>query len=295
MDPGEVVVILGPNGSGKSTLLRLLATDLAPGSGELLLFGEPAAPPTPALRRRIGFAAHEPAHLEPLTGAENARFFLRLLGSEADGRARLHSLLDGFRLMEAASLPVAEYSFGMKRKLLLAQVLAPAPELLLLDEPTIGLDPDAVTFLGAQVRSAARRGSALVLATNEVHRTPQWATRIVFLHRGRVVEDAEPEALRGRLPGDRRIEVRFRGSPGEMAPLSGLEVVRIEPGLLEARSRDPDRVLPTLLSALADAGARIRAVRVHEPDLGDLFHTLTGEPLAADAARSGEQGWQEEA
>ena len=292
VEPGEIVVALGPNGSGKSTLLRLLATDLRPTAGELMLLCRPAVPATPELRRRIGYAPDEPVHLEPLTGEENLRFFAGLAGSgkgeglpDPDAREEgLRRLLEAFALEPVSRVPVAQYSFGMRRKLLLAEALATSPHLLLLDEPTVGLDPEGVRALGAQIRELASRGTAVVMATNEVRETPQWATRILFLHQGRVVVDGNPAELRARIPGGTRIRVALEDEVPELPPTPGVTVRTEGPGVLEGVSADGTRSLPPLLQTLVEAGARVREIRVREPDLGDLFRELTGQELEPDTA-----------
>jgi ABC-2 type transport system ATP-binding protein len=311
--PGEVVVVLGPNGSGKSTLLRLLATDLRPTAGELRLLGRPAVPPTPDLRRRIGYAPDEPVHLDPLTGEENLRFFAGLAGSGKGGglldpdarEGEARRLLQLFALEPLSRVPVGQYSFGMRRKLLIAEALATSPDLLLLDEPTVGLDPEGVRALGGEIREMASRGAVVVMATNEVRETPQWATRIFFLHQGRVVVDGDPAELRARIPGGTRIRVALEDEVPELASVPGVTVRREGPGVLEGVSADGTRGLPALLQALVDAGAGVREIRVREPDLGDLFRELTGEelrpgeeppvpagtvPVADDSAESREMG-----
>jgi ABC-2 type transport system ATP-binding protein len=278
---GEVGVVLGPNGSGKSTLLRLLATDLLPGTQTLELFGTYAARPTPALRRRIGYGPDSTPHFDELTGRENARFFLELGGGSS---ARLGELLDEFALSPVADTPVAEYSFGMRRKLLLAGVLASDAELLLLDEPTVGLDPAAVRALGRRLRERAAGGAAVVVATNDVHAAPEWASRIVFLHRGRVVEDADPDELRRRLGGRTHLHIRFEGTLADPPRVDGLSDLHLEEGLLLAESSMGGRPLPDLIRALLVAGVEVREARVREPDLGDLFEAWTGTPLSDGGA-----------
>lgn len=279
VDEGETVVALGPNGSGKSTLLRLLATDLRPGSGDLTLLGAPARSAGPALRRRIGWVPDAAPHFPWLTGRENARVFLELAGG-GTGTARLDRLLEDFALSDVADVPVARYSFGMRRKLLLVETLAAAPDLLLLDEPSVGLDPPAVAALRSRLAEAASGGAAVVLATNEVREVPEWGDRVLFLHRGRVVRQGTPAELRRSVEGRTHIEIRVHGEPPSLPALEGIEIARAAPDRVVAESRDEGRCLPLLLEALQERGARVREVRVRPRDLGDLFEALTGEPMA---------------
>jgi ABC-2 type transport system ATP-binding protein len=244
IEAGERLALIGPNGSGKTTLARLLATDLSPSGGELDLLGESARRPTPELRRRIGYAGDRPIHWEPLTGAENLRFFWEVgrvrddedssweerglipgasphpcsdLDSDPDhdSRSRLAplSVARTLGLGPVLDEPVSRYSFGMRRRLLLSEVLASRAELLLFDEPTVGLDPSGVVAFGRELLARARQGAAVVLATNEVREVPGWATRVLFLSEGRVVADGTPESLLQRVKGRTLVTVRFR-TPG---------------------------------------------------------------------------------
>ncbi len=308
VEPGEVVALLGPNGSGKTSLLRLLATDLRPSGGTLELLGTPTRGAGPPLRRRIGYAPDQPVHLDALTGAENLRLFTRLAGADpGDAHLDLAGLLRTFALDGVADTPVGSWSFGMRRKLLLAQALASRPELLLLDEPAVGLDPAGTEALGILLRDRAGAGAAVVLATNEIREAPFWAHRIVFLHKGRVLADASPVRLLQDLQGRTMIQVTVAGGPppaaalAELGELPGVTGLRVSPGVgVEAGARDAGaratritaetleagRPLPHLLQLLVEAGAQVREVRIREPGLSDLFRTLTGEEL--DTTPSGD-------
>ncbi len=199
---GETLALLGPNGSGKSTLLRILAGDLAPSRGARhRIAGDDAAP---ALRR-FGYAPDEAAHFDELSGRENAVFFARANGA---GPRAVDALLAAFGLAADAGVAAGEYSFGMRRKLALVEAMAHAPALLLLDEPTIGLDPAALLALTAELQSRTQAGAAVVLATNDAA-AAALATRIVFLHRGRKVADSPAQALLRSVAGETRIDVEL--------------------------------------------------------------------------------------
>ncbi|MEX2528733.1 MAG: ABC transporter ATP-binding protein [Gemmatimonadota bacterium] len=295
---GEVVAILGPNGSGKTTLLRLLSTQLTPQSGRLSLLGSPADPPTAALRRRIAFAADEAIHIDALTGEENLRFFQALRGMAGLGRPEAEAGTDWmhvFGLASVADRPVSEYSFGMCRKLLLAEALSARPRLLLLDEPSVGLDPDGVTALEEGVAACARDGGAVVLASNEIRETPFWAHRILFLHAGQVVASGAPEELVARFGGRTRVEIHLDSTnvtPGHLSQiraLEGVENVGVEGDRLEAESSMGSRLLPELIRYLVDAGLEVRTVHLRHPGLDDVFQALTGTRLQP-ALRPSEEG-----
>lgn len=296
--PGEIVTLLGPNGSGKSTLLRLLATDLRPTAGSLALLGEATASSQRRLRRRIGYAPDTPVHVSPLTGEENSALFVELGGRGAATPERISGLFEAFALSDVRRTPVSEYSFGMRRKLLLVEAIAPAPELLLLDEPALGLDPAGTGALRDAIQESAAAGAAVVLASNETRDLPLWGSRIAFLHQGAVVEDAEVATLLARLGTGTRIEVGLeeedagarsdRGAGETLArrllEVEGIEEARFTGRRLEVRSSAGGRVLPPLISTLLADGLSILDVRVREPELADLFFTLTGERLAGESA-----------
>ncbi|MEX2530830.1 MAG: ABC transporter ATP-binding protein [Gemmatimonadota bacterium] len=291
VEAGEVLAVVGPNGSGKSTLLRLLATDRIAGDGSLTLFGLPAAPPSPQLRRRIAFAPDEGPHLSALTGRENLDLFRALRGRAAGpSHRRQDALLEAFSLGREADRPVAEYSFGMRRKLLLLEAIAGAPDLLLLDEPSIGLDAPGLGALQSEIRSRSGAGGTVVLATNELRELPFWADRVLLLDRGRRLVCDTPGALLQELQGRTRIRIALAPHPPEWrAPLERelrtvphVHAVGGEAGFVEVQSTAGGAPLPALLSLVLDAGLEVRDVHLSEPGLADVFEALTGRRLEHD-------------
>jgi heme exporter protein A len=182
---GEAVALLGPNGAGKTTLLRVLALLLRPSGGRLALFGTDAGEAPPALRRRIGYVGHESLCYPDLTAAENLAFYARLF-AVPDAAARIAELVAWAGLEGAARRPVRAYSRGMSQRLALARALLHAPDLLLLDEPYSGLDPQAVDALQARLVGLAAAGHSIVLTTHDIERVAPVATRVAILHRGRI-------------------------------------------------------------------------------------------------------------
>ena len=294
--PGEAVAVLGPNGSGKTSLLRALATDLLPTEGELSLLGHSVLRDRLARTRRlIGYAADTAIHFDVLTGSENARIFSGLApaphrpdggprAGQEDAEGRIRELFTAFDLQTVSDVPVAEYSFGMKRKLLLIQTLALDPPLLLLDEPAVGLDPRAMSALREALDRRRESGGTVVLSSNEVREVPLWAERILFFHGGRLVADAPLLSLLGRLEGRTRIEIDYRtasAAPRQegLESIDGVEEARLDSGGAVLQSSRGGQPLPAVAQWLQEAGCRIRDVRVREPDLSDVFRELTGEVL----------------
>lgn len=277
---GEIVVLLGPNGSGKTTALRLLAGDLRPSAGELVhACGR-------SRRDRLactGYVQDSAAQIDELTGRENARVFGRAFGAGDDATDRL---LARFGLAGDADVAVGEYSFGMRRKLALVQALAHAPPVLLMDEPSIGLDPAATATLHELLRERAQAGAAIVIATND-SRVTVLADTVLFIHAGRVIASGSPGELLESVEGGARIEVTLDGMPPRPPDLPpGITASRSSVGLVFAVADGP-AALPEICRALVVAGARIRRVDIREPGFDDVFRKLTGVELDADLRSTG--------
>jgi ABC-2 type transport system ATP-binding protein len=219
----EIVGVLGPNGAGKTSLLRLIATGKRCAAGTLALLGHDARRPTTSLRRMIGVAGDEAVHVDALTGRENLALFARAAGMLPAAAARAAAaMLERFHLAADADRPVAEYSLGMRRRLLLAEALAHQPRLLVLDEPTTGLDPGGREALREVLQERAAAGAAVVCASNDVAEIERLAGRVVFLRGGRKVLEGGPRDLIAALGEEPVVEMRhpdlgdvFRRATGE--------------------------------------------------------------------------------
>jgi ABC-type multidrug transport system ATPase subunit len=195
LEPGEVVGLMGPNGSGKTTLLRMLATASTPTSGRLTWFGNSNSR-DPSVRRRLGIVLDQAAHFDQMTGYQNAWFFARQFGLAPDlARSRLEELFSWSGIWEAKDQRVGEYSLGMKRRLNLVEALVHRPQILLLDEPTLALDYRAELDLIERLQLLTLTGTAIILATNDVHLAERICDRILFLHQGRIAERASAEVF----------------------------------------------------------------------------------------------------
>jgi heme exporter protein A len=197
VEAGELVVLLGSNGAGKTTLLRVLALLLRAQAGRLALFGVDAASAPPSLRARVGYVGHESFCYPDLTAAENLGFYARLF-AVGDAPARIAELIAWAGLETAARRAVRTYSRGMSQRLALARAMLHRPDLLLLDEPFSGLDPQAVDALQERLAALRLAGHAVVLTTHDVDRAAPIATRLAILHRGRVAwahDGGAPDAV----------------------------------------------------------------------------------------------------
>ena len=275
-EAGERIVAMGPNGSGKSTLLRLVSTALPSPPGSLLLFGEDPGRTPRDVRRRLGVVQDEPVHVDALTGLENALLFAELYGvPKTRARSTLEPLFEAFGLEQVRDVPVSEYSYGMRRKLLLVEALAHRPDLLILDEPALALDPPSQTALLSILEQRSSEGACTLVATNEPSLAQRLATKVVFLVQGEIVAQGSTDDLLAELVGTTRIEIRVRESFASDLTLNGV-VITVLSDRIMAESRSGIDVLPRLTEAILGKGGQITNVEVREPDLRDVFTQLTG-------------------
>jgi ABC-2 type transport system ATP-binding protein len=285
LSPGEVLGLMGPNGSGKTTLLRMLATAATPTSGRISWFGS-SKPRDPSVRRRLGIMLDQPAHFEQLTGYQNAWFFAHQFGvGDQLARERLDELFRWSGLSGARDQRVAEYSLGMKRKLSLVEALVHRPSVLLLDEPTLALDYRAELDLIERLQLLSLTGTAVVLATNDVHLAERICDRVIFLHEGRVIRQGRVPDLLTEVAGSKEVQLQLNSPIGleNLRALAAVEAANVEGDTVHivlARGANPAQVL-AVLNGTADL---VSTMRVRRPNLGDLFLKLTG--VALPAARS---------
>ena len=288
--PGERIVLMGPNGSGKTTLLRILATELACSFGSLEIFGVPPGVNKLTVRRRMGFARDQPIHMESLTGRENAELFAELYGlKNRDAKSRLDSLFLSFGLSDVENIPVRSYSHGMKKKLQLLESFAHDPELIILDEPTLGLDPLGLEVFVDLLNQEQTRDRCVVVATNNPEVAMRVATSVVFLMDGAVVTRGSPEKLLEQLADETKVEIRTSGNmQGDIDfEIEGM-VPEILPGKVLVNMPANAGSLPVLMAGVLDAGLEISKIEITRPDLSDVFLLLTGRALEEDV--SGEEG-----
>jgi ABC-2 type transport system ATP-binding protein len=286
LQPGELLGLLGPNGCGKSTTLRVLTGLLVPQAGELYWHGERVAPGDRRLRAIMGVVFQAPSLDARLSLRENLSLAARLYGFSArDARARVAQALAFAQLEARADSKVSELSGGMKRRLEVARALLHDPRLLLLDEPTTGLDEVSFQRVWERIfQLRSQLGTSVIVAT---HRAEEAALcdRVAVLDRGRIVACDTPQALIDRLAGDvLTLEVDDPDAlSSEILQLFGLEA-RVVGDTLVLECERGHELVPRLIEALP-AGA-VRSLSMHRPDLSDVFVKLTGHSLDQAGAQS---------
>lgn len=277
---GELIGVLGPNGSGKTTLLSLLATVAAPNSGELRYFGDKVAEYS-SVRHRIGYVSDSIAHYGDLTGFENAMMFAGLYGvDKAIAKKRIEKLFDHFELAQDAQKKAKQYSFGMKRKLTIIESLIHEPEILILDEPTIGLDYASENKMHDLLKEKASAGTCIVIATNNIREAESICDRVVFMHKGHVVADETPRNLIDELGETRSINIEL-SEPIHLMPASEKFNISVNSDgtvITAIANRDPFALIE-ISDACVRAGGDIRKIEVEDTDLGAVFTNIVGEAI----------------
>jgi ABC-2 type transport system ATP-binding protein len=285
-ESGQVVALLGPNGAGKTTFVRALATLLRPDGGSLHVAGHDVRREPEAVRRVIGLAGQHAAVEPTMTGRENLEMVARLFGqSRRSARANSASVLDRIGLTPDANRLVRTYSGGMRRRLDLGASLVGEPRLLLLDEPTTGLDPRSRIELWDAIRTLVDRGTDVLLTTQYLDEADHLAGHIVIVDHGRVVAAGSPPELKQRLGGN-VIEIHVRDR-GDVARVAGAlaRVDHADPQIEEATRRVSVGVeagsepLRRALRTLDDVGIVIDDIALRPPKLDEVFLGLTGQPL----------------
>ncbi len=275
VERGEVVSLIGPNGSGKTTLLRCLATRSRPQMGVVSWFGDPSRD---AARRHLAVVFDATANADELTGRENLAFFSAARGVPAKDAEQV---LQAAEIAEVGDEPVAAYSYGMRRRLLLAEALAGDPPLLLLDEPTLGLDVSGQRWLTRALKRRSQAGLATCVSTNDTQFVEQVATRVCFLVEGRVVHDAPLLDLLDSLGGTRQILLTSREALplAQMRSIPGVEAVAATGDGATVVAKQREGLLADLLATLGDLDRSLLDLSVREPGLADCFLRITGRPL----------------
>jgi ABC-2 type transport system ATP-binding protein len=289
-EPGRVVAILGPNGAGKTPFVRSLATLVRPDEGTLRVAGIDALRHPDQVRRAIGLAGQFAAVEEAMTGRENLRMVARLFGHDRRGAARnAAAVLDQLGLADAGDRLVRTYSGGMRRRLDLGASLVGRPRLLLLDEPTTGLDPRSRNELWEAIRALVAGGTDVLLTTQYLDEADQLAQRVVIVDHGRVIAEGTPGELKTRAGRD-LVEVHAR-RPDDLGRLAAaLAPLGVEAPRTDVAGR---RVTVPVDTGPAAVTAAVRAVEglavelddigLRRPTLDEVFLTLTGRAADADA------------
>jgi ABC-2 type transport system ATP-binding protein len=283
--PGEILGLLGPNGAGKTTSVSIACGLLRPDGGEVRVAGKPLLKDDDAGKRRMGLVPQDLALHEELTAIQNLRFFGALYG--LGGKRLLSSAqeaLDFVGLKDRMNDRVGTFSGGMKRRLNLAAGLLHDPEVLLLDEPTVGVDPQSRNAIFENLEALRQKGKALLYTTHYMEEAERLCDRLVILDHGRVIAVGTLAELRGRLAVAEHLVVEMaapvsEGLLGEIRTLPGVLGAEASGPELKLRLADLSRTCPEALALLFSRGAPFHRLRTERPDLEEIFLHLTGKEL----------------
>ncbi len=281
---GETVGLLGPNGAGKTTTIAMVCGLLEPDVGEIRVGGERMHPRTTAPRRLLGYVPQDLALYPDLSARENLRFFGRLqrLG-RADLATRVEEVLEVTGLGDRGDDRVEHFSGGMKRRLNIGVGLLHRPTLLVLDEPTVGVDPQSRNSILLAIEALAGEGLAVLYTTHYMEEAERLCDRIAIMDRGRVVAEGTRRELIATVGEHDLVRLEVTGDAGAAAAacadLAAVDSADAEDDTITCLTRGAAALLPALLGAVAGAGASVTGVEVREPDLEDVFLHLTGRAL----------------
>ena len=279
---GEIFGLLGPNGAGKTTTIGCISTLLAPTSGHIRVMGHDVVKEGIEARRSMGVVPQEIALYEDLSAEENLSYWGGAQGLRgALLRERIREVLDLTGLLDRAREPIKRYSGGMKRRLNFACGIVHRPRVLLLDEPTVGVDPQSRVRLLELVREQARGGACVLYTTHYMEEAEALCDRLAIVDHGRICAQGTLAELRAML-GERDV-LRLSGAfhPEQvrqaLARVEGVEVIHADEALLALAMTDASHRLPLIFAALN--GSELRGTTLTQPSLESLFIKLTGTEL----------------
>jgi ABC-2 type transport system ATP-binding protein len=279
---GTIFGLLGPNGAGKSTTVRILTTLSRPDSGSARVAGVDVLDEPVRIRHAIGVVAQKHGLDPEATGRENLTLqgeFYAIAG--ADLRGRVADALERFGLGDAADRQAKTYSGGMQRRLDLAMGLIHRPQVLFLDEPTTGLDPEARAEIWHEIERMARdERITILLTTHYLEEADRLASRLAIVDRGRIVAEGSPDTLKSELEGDRIAveldDVDDAAARLALARVEGVGDAALDGRTLHARARDGAAAIPAVLAALDAHGVKVASVTLARPSLDDVYLRFAG-------------------
>lgn len=279
IEEGDSFGFLGPNGAGKSTTIRMLIGLLRPTEGKVTIFGHDIFREGVEVKRDFGFVPDFYSFYDSLTAFENLEFFAALSQiPKGERQERIFELLDFMGLKERANSKVGEYSHGMKQRLVIAQALLSHPRLLILDEPTVGLDPRAQFEIRELIKRISQQGTTIFISSHLLFEVEDMCNKVGIINLGRLIQVDSIENLKGGLKAGIEVRIEFEEITEEI-----VKAIKEIEGILDFRAEGKtirvkvasSALTPMLTAAAVNAGGRIKGVEEHTPSLEDVFLKLT--------------------
>ena len=283
-DYGETIGLLGPNGAGKTTTVSIIAGLLSPDSGEVLIEGKQVQRDTDPVKLKIGLVPQDMALYDQLTARDNLTFFAALYSlAGATVKRAIGDALTLVGLSDRADDKVGTFSGGMKRRLNLAAALLHDPQILLLDEPTVGVDPQSRNAIFENLETLKKRGKTLIYTTHYMEEAERLCDRIVIIDHGKLIANDTLQGLHKLLPVTNVIAIELDHADGfkpePMLALPEVKSAELDQGTLRVGVHDLSRGAPGVLRWLAENGHSYNHVSSEQPNLETVFLTLTGRSL----------------
>ncbi len=281
---GEIFSLLGPNGAGKSTTILILSCLLAPTRGDALVMGHSVVREPLEVRKAIGVVPQDIALYEDLSARENLSFWGKMYGLRGTQlRQRVDEVLALIGLTERQKGRVSKYSGGMKRRLNIGIALLHRPQVIIMDEPTVGIDPQSRRNILDSVKELNRQGTTVLYTTHYMEEAQELSDRIAIMDQGQIIASGTHGELVQIVGELDRIDLTINAEAERVAErwraIEGVHQVSAGDGTLTLLADDSNQVLPRLFEAAIQAGVRITSVDIQEPNLEAVFLHLTGREL----------------
>jgi ABC-2 type transport system ATP-binding protein len=284
VEAGEVFGLLGPNGAGKSTLISMISCLLDPTSGDALIDGHSVIKEPMEVKKILGVIPQEIALYPTLTARENLHFWSKMYGlSSQDAKKRADDVLKIAGLSDRADEKIETYSGGMKRRINIAAGLLHKPKVLLMDEPTVGIDPQSRNHILETVKSLNKSGLTVLYTSHYMEEVEFLCDRIAIVDQGKVMASGTQEELK-KIVGQKDI-VRIKASGmldkaiDDVKRVDGIDGATVKDGEIDILTKDSRKVLAVIISILNQENVKMASVEVQEPDLEGVFLHLTGKSL----------------
>ncbi len=281
---GEIFGLLGPNGAGKTTTINMLVGLTSPDGGQVAIFGKEANGHNNEVRRNVGIVPQELAIYEDLTARENVTFFARLYGLRGEKlKAQVTQALEFTGLADREKQFPKKFSGGMKRRLNIACAIAHQPKLIIMDEPTVGIDPQSRNHILDSVRLLNQQGATVLYTSHYMEEVEELCTRVAIMDQGRVIAQGTKEDLKALVAEEERIVIDLSTVNytlvDELKALSGVKEAAIADNTVTLLATKNTVSIGRVVDVINAAGSDVLSLNVEKPTLESVFLTLTGKKL----------------
>jgi ABC-2 type transport system ATP-binding protein len=287
INEGEIFGLLGPNGAGKTTTINMIAglTDIS--SGEISIFGKKMSNSSLEIKKNLGVVPQEIAVFDDLTAYENVQFFGQIYGLKGNLlKKRVEESLNFVGLWDRCKDFPKKYSGGMKRRLNIACAIVHKPKLIIMDEPTVGIDPQSRNHILESVKALNKSGSTIIYTSHYMEEVDELCSRILIMDNGKIIADGDSEYLKGLISTEDKIDIDLNfvndKIVGNVTSRQGVKKVDVRENKIIVTSEKNSKNLSSIIDAISQSGCEILSLYIEKPTLEGVFLTLTGRKLRDD-------------